>query len=114
LMRDCNRVRIEGVTLKDSPNFNIALFRCENVVCDGLTITAPANSPNTDGIDPGNCRNVTIRRCTIDVGDDNVSFKCVRAGPPLENVTVADCTFKHGHGVSVGSALGRGISNITV
>jgi polygalacturonase len=114
LLRDCQRVQIAGITIKDSPNFNIALFRCDDVVAEDLTITAPAKSPNTDGIDPANCRNVIIRRCTIDVGDDNVSFKCVRGSRPLENVLVTDCTFKHGHGASVGSALGSGIRNITV
>jgi polygalacturonase len=33
---------------------------------------------------------------------------------PLENVLVTDCTFKHGHGASVGSNIGGGIRNITV
>jgi polygalacturonase len=114
LLRNCKRVHIAGVTLRNSPNFNIALYQCDDVLCDGLTITAPPDSPNTDGIDPGNCRNVTIRRCTIDVGDDNVSFKCVRTGRPMDGVLVEDCTFKHGHGASVGSALGSGIRNVTV
>jgi polygalacturonase len=113
-MRDCKNVLLQTVTLKNSPNFNIALFRCETVVCDGLTITAPEHSPNTDGIDPGNCRDVVIRRCRISVGDDNVSFKCVKDGPPEENVLVENCTFGTGHGASVGSALGSGIRNITV
>src|SRR5262245_44762281 len=75
LLLDCQKVQIAGVTLKDSPNFNIALFRCQDVVAEDLTILAPPKSPNTDGIDPANCQNVIIRRCTIDVGDDNVSFK---------------------------------------
>jgi polygalacturonase len=114
LMRDCKNVQILGVTLKNSPNFNVALFRCQTVLCDGLTITAPEKSPNTDGIDPGNCRDVTIRFCKISVGDDNVSFKCVKDGPPEENVLVENCTFGTGHGASVGSALGSGIRNITV
>jgi len=114
LLSDCRQVHMQGVTLHDAPNFHVALSTCQEVLLEDLTITAPEKSPNTDGIDPGNCRNVLIRRCTIDVGDDNIAFKSNRGSPPLENVLVTDCTFRHGHGVSVGSNVGGGVRNITV
>jgi polygalacturonase len=114
LLTNCKNAHIQGVTLKDSPNFHLVPHMCEDVLIEGLKIIAPPDSPNTDAIDPSNSRNVLIRRCFIDVGDDNVAFKSSRGAPPLENVLVTDCTFKHGHGVSVGSNLGSGIRNITV
>jgi polygalacturonase len=114
LLVNCRRVRIQGVTLKDSPQFHLVPHRCHEVTIEDVKIFAPANSPNTDGIDPTGSRNVLIRRCVIDVGDDNVSFKSNPHEEPLENVLVTDCTFKHGHGASVGSNTGGGIRNITV
>ncbi|HYX42635.1 MAG TPA: glycosyl hydrolase family 28 protein, partial [Pyrinomonadaceae bacterium] len=96
LLVGCNRVLIQGVTLKDSPQFHLVPNGCHDVTIEDVEISAPANSPNTDGIDPTGSRNVLIRHCTIDVGDDNVSFKSNPKEEPLENVLVTDCTFKHG------------------
>ena len=106
MFSDCGQVHVQGVTLKDAPNFNLVPVRCHDVVIEDVTIIAPSDSPNTDGIDPGNSRDVIIRRCTISVGDDHVSFKSNAGQPALENVRVSDCIFGHGHGTSVGSNIG--------
>jgi polygalacturonase len=110
----CNRVHIQGVTLTNSPQFHLVPQRCRDVVIEDASIIAPADSPNTDAIDPTGSSDVLIRRCFIDVGDDNVSFKSNPKEGATETVLVTDCTFKHGHGVSVGSNVGGGIRNITV
>jgi DNA sulfur modification protein DndE len=114
LLTGCNRVRIQGVTLKDSPQFHLVPNSCHDVTIEEVTITSPADSPNTDGIDPTGSSDVLIRRCVIDVGDDNVSFKSNPNEGATENVLVTDCTFRHGHGASVGSNIGGGIRNVTV
>lgn len=114
LLTDCANVLIRGVTLKDAPQFHLVPQRCHDVTIENITITSPADSPNTDGIDPSSSRDVVIRHCTIDVGDDNVAFKSNPGEGPTENVLVTDCTFKHGHGASVGSNIGGGIRNILV
>lgn len=114
LFTDCARVLIQGVTIKDSPQFHVVPNRSHDVTIEDVTITAPADSPNTDGIDPTGSRDVLIRRCTIDVGDDNVSFKSNPKEGALENVLVTDCTFRHGHGASVGSNIGGGIRSVIV
>jgi polygalacturonase len=83
-----------------------------------MTILAPEGSANTDGIDPSNCRNVTITRCFIDVGDDNIAIKSGKKVEGrefgCENITVTDCTFKHGHGMSIGSESVGGVRNLLV
>jgi polygalacturonase len=114
LLTDCANVLIRGVTLKDAPQFHLVPQRCHDVTIEDVTITAPADSPNTDGIDPSSSQDVLIRRCTIDVGDDNVAFKSNPGEDATANVLVTDCTFKHGHGASVGSNIGGGIRNIVV
>jgi polygalacturonase len=114
LLTDCANVLIRGVTLRDAPQFHLVPQRCHDVTIEDVTITAPADSPNTDGIDPSSSREVLIRHCTIDVGDDNVAFKSNPGEGATENALVTDCTFKHGHGASVGSNIGGGIRNIVV
>lgn len=111
---ECNDVHIQGVTLKDAPQFHLVPQRCHGVTIEDVKIIAPADSPNTDGIDPTSSSGVVIRHCYIDVGDDNVGFKSNPREGPSENILVIDCTFKHGHGASVGSNIGGGIRNVTV
>ena len=100
--------------MKDSPQFHLVPQRCHDVTIEDVNIAAPADSPNTDAIDPSSSRNVVIRHCVIDVGDDNIAFKSNPNEGPTEDVLVTDCTFRHGHGASVGSNIGGGIRNIDV
>jgi polygalacturonase len=53
----------------------------------------------------------------IDTGDDNVAIKSGQPnspGPdaPSRDITVTDCTFLHGHGLSVGSEVSGGVQNV--
>ena len=115
----CQRIRISGVNIRNSPSFHIVPSASENVVITGVTITAPADSPNTDGIDPSASRNVRISKCLIDVGDDNIAVKSGsddpnHPGAAAENIIITDCTFLHGHGVSIGSETNGGVRNMQV
>jgi polygalacturonase len=114
----CKNVRVSGVTLANSPTFHLVPNDCEDVLVEGVTITAPAGSPNTDAIDPSVSRRVTIRRCILDVGDDNVAIKSGKAMSGrefgCEDITVTDCIFRHGHGMSIGSETVGGVRNVTV
>ncbi len=111
----CQRVLLEGVTLANSPMYHFVPFRCEDVTVDGITISAPSNSPNTDGIDPSVSRRVLITHCKIDTGDDCIAVKAGTHGSgPVEDVLVTDCAFLHGHGCSIGSDTDSGVRNMTV
>ena len=108
---------IDSVYIRNSPSFNVVPSNCTNVVIDHVNIYDTANSPNTDGIDPSDCKNVLITNCTIDVGDDNIAIKAGRNNSTLvpgacQDITVANCTFKHGHGLSVGSETDDGFLNL--
>ncbi|MGA2604606.1 MAG: glycoside hydrolase family 28 protein [Verrucomicrobiia bacterium] len=114
----CNNLRVENITLKDSPKFHLVPTDCDGVVISNVTITAPEHAANTDAIDPTVCRNVLITKCRIDVGDDNVAIKSGRKVEGrefgCENITVTGCTFLHGHGMSIGSESAGGVRNVTV
>ncbi len=113
----CRRVALEGFTSMNPPNSHCSFRDCRDLTFRGLTMTAPDESPNTDAINLGRTKNVLITSCTISTGDDNVAL--VSSGDAIEenvteNVTVRDCTFGFGHGVSIGSYTSAGLRNITV
>ncbi len=113
-----NNLTVRGVTIQNAPKFHFVPTDCENVVVEDATFLAPERAPNTDAIDPSMCRNVTITRCLIDVGDDNVAVKSGKPAPGREfasdKLTVTDCTFKHGHGMSIGSEIVGGVKDVVV
>ena len=52
----CQRVRVEGVTLRNSPVFNLVPTVCQDVTIEDVKIFNPyLQAPNTDGIDPSVC-----------------------------------------------------------
>lgn len=104
-------VRIAGVTLANSPMFHVAFSATNNVTIDGVTITAPANSPNTDAIDPAG-QHYLIKNCTVSVGDDNVAVKA--SSTFCGDIVVTHCAFGTGHGVSIGGQTNAGVDGFTV
>ena len=116
---NCENVLLRGITMKNSPAWTVNPIRCNNVTCDGLTIINPADSPNTDGIDPESCTNVRIIGCHIDVGDDCIAIKAgtedTTERVACENITITGCTMVHGHGgVVLGSEMSGDIRNVVV
>jgi len=115
----CVGVSVRDVTLENSPSFHLVPSDCENVEIEGVTIRAPADSPNTDAIDPSACRNVRIANCVLDTGDDNIAIKsghADRAHPnaAVEHIVVTNCVFLHGHGMSIGSETLGGVRDLRV
>jgi polygalacturonase len=118
VLNRCKNLRLENITLQNSPKFHFVPTDCDGVVVSNVTVLAPAGAPNSDAIDPSRCRNVLITKCHIDVGDDNIAIKSGRKVDgrefACENITVTDCVFLHGHGVSIGSETLGGVRNLTV
>lgn len=118
-LHECTQVTVRDVTLRDSPSWTVHPLLCEDVTIHNVRIVNPADSPNTDGIDPESCRNVRISDCHIDVGDDCIAIKAgTQATPervPCENVTITGCTMVHGHGgVVIGSEMSGGVRNVVI
>jgi polygalacturonase len=113
----CKNIRVEGVTIQNSPMWQLVPYYTDSMVIRNVRILAPQHSPNTDAIDPFSSSNLIIDHVYSDVGDDNVAIK---SGPinspgpddPSRNITITDCTFMHGHGLSIGSELSGGAQNI--
>ena len=113
----CRHVRVEGVTIKNSPMWQLVPYYSDDVVIRNIRVLAPPRSPNTDAIDPFSSSHVVIDHVFADVGDDNIAIK---SGPinspgpddPTRDVTITDCTFMHGHGLSIGSEIAGGVQNV--
>ena len=113
----CKHVRVEGITIQNSPMWQLVPYYSDDVVIRNIRVLAPQHAPNTDAVDPFSSSNVVIDHLYADVGDDDIAIKSGMInspGPdaPSSNITITDCTFMHGHGLSVGSELAGGANNI--
>jgi polygalacturonase len=119
-LTNSKKILIEGVTIQNSPQYNITAFWCDGLTVRNVTILNPGRgAPNTDGIDPVSTSHVLIEHDTIDTGDDNVAIKSglvERGDPnvPSTDIVIRDCTFRAGHGLSIGSETAGGVRNVTV
>jgi hypothetical protein len=113
----CKHVLVEGITIQNSPDWQLVPYYSDDVIIRNVKVLAPAHSSNTDGIDPFSSSNVRIDHVLVDVGDDDVAIKSGMPGSPgpdapSRDITITDCTFLHGHGLSLGSELAGGARNI--
>ncbi|XP_061357372.1 probable polygalacturonase At3g15720 [Gastrolobium bilobum] len=95
---DCEKLVLSGLTHINSPRNHISLNACNGVVISKLHITAPADSPNTDGIDISKSSNVVIKNSKMETGDD-----CVAINHGSTFISIIDVFCGPGHGISVGS-----------
>lgn len=114
----CKHVRIQGVTVQNSPSWQIVPYYTDDVTIRKIKVLADPHSPNTDAIDPFSSSHVRIDHVYADVGDDNIAIKSgaiQSPGPdsPSTDITITNCTFLHGHGLSIGSEIAGGAHNIT-
>ncbi|THU58025.1 hypothetical protein C4D60_Mb03t09770 [Musa balbisiana] len=114
---------ISNITLRDSPFWTLHPYDCKNVTISNVTILAPVSgAPNTDGIDPDSCEDVLIENSYICVGDDAVAIKSgwdqygIAYGRPSTNITLRNLTVRSvvSAGISIGSEMSGGVSNVTV
>lgn len=112
-------VLIEGVSIRNSPMWELNPVLCRNVTVRGVKIAS--FGPNNDGCDPESCTDVLIEGCIFETGDDCIAIKSGRnrdgrrVGVPCENIIIRDCTMKDGHGgVALGSEGSGGIHNVFI
>ncbi len=110
-------VMIEGVTIKNSPMFEISPLLCTNVIVRNISIVS--HGPNNDGCDPDSCTDVLIENCVFDTGDDCIAIKAGRnrdgrrMAKPSENIVIRGCRMKDGHGgITIGSEMSGGVRNV--
>ncbi|WP_341806308.1 glycoside hydrolase family 28 protein [Pseudomaricurvus alcaniphilus] len=114
---ECQRVKIEGVTVTAAPFWLLHPVLCEDVTVRKVILRS--HGPNSDGCDPESCNRVVIEGCTFDTGDDCIAIKSGRnndgrrLAKPCKNVLIQDCTMRAGHGgIVLGSEISGGVKNL--
>ena len=113
VLRHADNFTMYKITLRNSPNFHVGVNETDGFTAWGVKIMTPNTARNTDGIDPGSSRNVTIAHCFIHTGDDDVAVKSGRAGPS-SNISILHNHFYTGHGMSIGSGTSGGVDHVMV
>ncbi|GMH28862.1 hypothetical protein Nepgr_030705 [Nepenthes gracilis] len=113
-------IQISNLTFINSPSWNIHPVYSSNIVVQGITINAPLNSPNTDGINPDSCTNTRIEDCYIVSGDDCVAVKSgwdeygIAFGMPTKQLVIRrlTCISPTSAVIALGSEMSGGIQDV--
>jgi len=100
-VNESSDVRLEGITLRDSPNWNVLIRKSHGVRVDGLRLVS--GRLNSDGINSVNSRDVRIRNCFVRNHDDSIVAKTTEPDLPTEDITVEDCQLWSDWGYSLGA-----------
>ncbi|MGN1052090.1 MAG: glycosyl hydrolase family 28 protein [Candidatus Scatosoma sp.] len=89
----CNNVRVEDITVVDSPCWTLCFDVCKNVTIDNVKEICQAF--NSDGIDLSGCCDVSMKNVFFRVFDDCISVKASHDGftGDAKNITVENCIF---------------------
>lgn len=118
LLMNCQDVNIQGLTIESSPCWTIHYIYSNNITLHDLTIRS--NVVNGDGIDPDSSTDSYIFNCTFSTGDDCIAIKSGKnpegyyIAKPTDSVWISDCHFIKGQGISIGSEMSGGVSNVLI
>lgn len=116
---ECKNAMLKDLKIVNAPFWIIHPIKSTDVIIDGVTVTS--HGPNNDGCDPEYSKNVIIRNCNFNTGDDCIAIKSGRdadgrrVAMKSENIIVQNCKMFDGHGgVTIGSEISAGVSNVYV
>ncbi|KAL2485759.1 Exopolygalacturonase [Abeliophyllum distichum] len=92
---------MHNLNFVDSMGFHLKVTDSDTITISNVKISAPGDSPNTDGIHMSSSSNVKFTDSVVGTGDD-----CVSIGHGTTNILISGITCGPGHGLSVGS-LGK-------
>ncbi len=117
--RKSRNILIDGITILNSPMWEVTPLYCTNVTVRNVKIDS--HGPNNDGCDPDSCTDVLIENCVFSTGDDCIAIKSGRnrdgrrVAAPTENVIIRNCEMKDGHGgLTIGSEMSANVRNVFV
>ncbi|KAG6708242.1 hypothetical protein I3843_06G065700 [Carya illinoinensis] len=94
-------IMVKGLTIQNSQQMHFVISRSDSVRISGVRVSAPGDSPNTDGIHITESTNVLLQDCKIGTGDD-----CISIVNASSNIKMKRIYCGPGHGISIGS-LGK-------
>ena len=95
---ESGNVRVEGVSLVDSPYWSCFFHGCTHVAARKLRVRTrrkPFHTHNGDGIDIDCCEDVEVVGCDIDTADDSITLRAdvarLKQPRPCARIRVSDC-----------------------
>ncbi len=89
------RIRLEGVTLRNTPCWTAHFRCCDGLEARGVTIDADREIANSDGFSVDCTRDVHIADCVVKTGDDGFAIRasCAlhAAEHPCEKIRIENC-----------------------
>ncbi|MBR2528365.1 MAG: glycoside hydrolase family 28 protein [Blautia sp.] len=120
-LNHCSNVTVQGLTFTNSPSWTIHPYFSDHLAFYGTCVKNPADSHNTDGLDPESCEDVKIIGMYFSVGDDCIAIKSGKIymarkyGVPSQKLLVRQCLLQDGHGaVTIGSEMAGGVLDLKV
>lgn len=120
-LNHCENVVLHGLTIQNSPSWNLHPYFSNHLRFLDLTILNPWDSPNTDGMDPESVNGLEVAGVYFSLGDDCIAIKSGKYymghkyKVPSQNIEVRQCCMKHGHGaVTIGSEMAAGVKHLHV
>ncbi|XP_050891647.1 probable polygalacturonase isoform X2 [Lathyrus oleraceus] len=115
-----DQIQISHLTLINSPTWFVHPIYSSNIIVNGLTILAPVDSPNTDGINPDSSTNVRIEDNYIVSGDDCIAIKSgwdqygIKVGKPSQHIIIRrlTCISPDSAMIALGSEMSGGIQDV--
>ncbi|XP_061958929.1 polygalacturonase-like [Populus nigra] len=94
--------KLQNIRSINSQNAHVSIFASSNLNITNVKLSAPQDSPNTDGIKISSSEEIRITRTSISTGDD-----CVAILNGSKNTHISQVFCGPGHGISVGSMGGN-------
>lgn len=118
-LNHCSHVTVHGLTIQNSPAWNLHPYFSDHTRWIDLRIFNPKDSPNTDGMDPESVDGLEAVGIYFSLGDDCIAVKSGKYymgnkyEKPSQNIEIRQCYMKHGHGaVTLGSEISAGVRNL--
>ena len=112
--KNCDDIKIKGVTIKNGLCWVQNYKSCSNLVVDSIKVES-VTFWNNDGIDITDCKNARLTNSFFNAADDGICLKSEDPQGYCENIYVADCKVRSSaSAIKFGTASHGGFKKITV
>lgn len=118
-INDCENVTVQGLSFRNSPAWNLQPYFSRDLKFLNIHVTAPADSPNTDGFDPESCEHILLAGAHFSLGDDCIAIKAgklymgAKHKTPCSDLEISHCLMENGHGgMTCGSEMAGGVNKV--
>ncbi len=118
-INDCENVTVQGLSFRNSPAWNLQPYFSRDLKFLNIHVTAPSNSPNTDGFDPESCQRILLAGAHFSLGDDCIAIKAgklymgAKYKTPCSDLEISHCLMENGHGgMTCGSEMAGGVNKV--